>query len=97
MSKLLKNLMKNLKKSDEIESSAISVFTLINKILDSMTPERLQEGRFVFSFDIKTISPFNFHKIANVRYSYLQILNKAVQFGTAFTHEELQILIKLTL
>lgn len=97
MSKLLRNLMKNLKKSDEIESSAISVFTLINKILDSMTPERLEGGRFKFSFDIKTICPFNFHKVVNVRYSYLQILNRAVLFGTAFSPEDLQILIKLTL
>ena len=31
---LLKNLQKNLKQSDEIESSAISVFALINKIID---------------------------------------------------------------
>jgi hypothetical protein len=34
MSTLLRNLMKNLKKSDEIESSAISVFNLINNIFD---------------------------------------------------------------
>ncbi len=34
VSYLLKNLSKNLKQSDELESSAISVFALITKIID---------------------------------------------------------------
>ena len=34
ISSLLKNLQENLKQSDEIESSSISVFSLLNKIID---------------------------------------------------------------
>ena len=36
LSMLLRNLQENLKQSDEIESSSISVFSLIGKIMDSV-------------------------------------------------------------
>jgi hypothetical protein len=64
---LLKNLLKNLKQSDEIESSAISVFALITRIIDSVK----DLGKLNFKFDVATFCPYNFHKIVNVRYSYL--------------------------
>ena len=74
LSSLLRNLQKNLKQSDEIESSAISVFALISKIIDSV-PDLAQLS---FQFDTRIICPFNFHQIVNVRYSYLQIVNKCL-------------------
>jgi hypothetical protein len=82
MSYLLKNLQKNLRNSDEIESSAISIFALITKIIDSV-PDL---NKLQFKFDLKTYCPFNFHQILNVRYSYLQILNKCLTHApqTAF-------------
>jgi hypothetical protein len=74
ISYLLKNLQKNLRNSDEIESSAISIFALITRIIDSV-PDL---NKLQFKFDLKTYCPFNFHQILNVRYSYLQILNKCL-------------------
>ena len=63
---LLRNLTKNLQQSDEIESSAISVFALISKI---------DTG---FPFEKEVFCPFNFHLVTNVRVSYLQILRKCL-------------------
>jgi hypothetical protein len=63
---LLLNLTKNLQQSDEIESSAISVFALISKI---------DVG---FPFEKEVFCPFNFHLVTNVRVSYLQILKKCL-------------------
>lgn len=93
MAYLLKNLQKNLKQSDEIESSAISVFALINKIIDQAPSLQLLQ----IKFDLKTYCPFNFHQIVNVRYSYLQILNKCLKAGTINSQEDLAVLVRLTL
>jgi hypothetical protein len=90
----LKNLQKNLKQSDEIESSAISVFALITKILEQV-PDL---AKLKFHFELGTFCPFNFHQIVNVRYSYLQIVNKCLQTSNLLTSvEDLQILTQLTL
>ena len=83
---LIKNLQKNLKQSDEIESSAISVFALITRIIDSVP----QLERLNIRFDLKTYCPFNFHQVVNVRYSYLQILNKCLSsIPLTFSQEDL--------
>ena len=67
MSYLLQILAQNLQSIDEIECSAISVFNLICKIIDSTSDmEKLD-----FKLDLAIFCPFNFHKIINVRYSYL--------------------------
>lgn len=66
MSILLTNLQENLQQSDEIECSAISVFSLIYKIFDTM-PD-LQ--KLDFKVQLNIFCPFNFHKLVNVRYYY---------------------------
>ena len=74
ISMLLQNLQQNLKKSDEIESSSISVFSLIQKIIDK-TPSL---GPIDFKLQLSTICPFNFHKVSNVRLSYNQIIHRCL-------------------
>ena len=95
ISYLLKNLQKNLRNSDEIESSAISIFALITRIIDSVADLK----KLSIKFDLKTYCPFNFHQILNVRFSYLQILNKCLTNAakTAFVEEDFRVLIRLTL
>jgi hypothetical protein len=95
ISYLLKNLQKNLRNSDEIESSAISIFALITRIIDTVPDLK----KLSIKFDLKTYCPFNFHQILNVRFSYLQILNKCLTnaANTAFVEEDYRVLIRLTL
>ncbi len=92
ISQLLVNLQDNLEQSDEIESSAISVFNLINLIIDAVPSLE----RISLNFDLSIFCPFNFHKIINVRYSYNQIVNKCLQ-SLKFSEDELVALTRLTI
>ena len=58
--------------SDEIECSAISVFNLVDLVLNAM-PDKMQ-----YSLDLNVLFPFNFHKIVNVRCAYNKIINKCL-------------------
>ena len=75
ISQLVANLQQNLKQSDEIDSSSISVFQLLSQIMDSSL---LQQAGLNLHLDLEVICPFNFHKVVNVRQSYNRIVGKSL-------------------
>lgn len=92
---LLDNLTVNLKKSDEIEASAIAVFNLVCKIYDLRGQHKCL-SQFKYRLDLNTFGPFNFHKLEPVRLSYNELILKAIESGSVITKEDLCLLHTLT-
>jgi hypothetical protein len=93
---LLDNLTLNLKKSDEIEASAIAVFNLVCKIYDLRVQHKCL-SQFKYRLDLNTFGPFNFHKLEPVRISYNELILKAIESGSVTTKEDLSLLHTLTI
>jgi len=89
-------LTANLKKSDEIEASAIAVFNLVCKIFDLRVQHKCL-SQFKYKLDLNVFGPFNFHKLEPVRLSYNELILRAVESGSLANKEDLTLLHTLTL
>eukprot|EP00347_Sterkiella_histriomuscorum_P015404 403357149 len=86
---LLRNLQENLKQSDEIESSSISVFSLINSILECVPNlEKLD-----FQIDLNIICPFNFHKVVNLTLQSLTMERSSQLVSLLFDNLKLLVIV----
>lgn len=66
-----------MQRSDEIETSSIAVFNLVCRIFDFREEYPCLQP-MVFSLDLKTYCPFNFHKLEPVRFSYNLLITKCL-------------------